>query len=96
MANEIKIRVNEQSWSVKAAPDTPLLYVLTNELQLVTGVAISNANPTQPVTITAMFTSVPTLHACIGWPKNVLALDISASHFFNWSGVKNFTMCSRI
>jgi aerobic-type carbon monoxide dehydrogenase small subunit (CoxS/CutS family) len=34
MANEIKIRVNEQSWSVKAAPDTPLLYVLSDELQL--------------------------------------------------------------
>jgi len=34
-------------------------------------------------------TPVQQLHACIGWPKNVFALDISASHFFNWSGVKN-------
>jgi len=32
----------------------------------------------------------------IGWPKNVLALDISASHFVNCSGVKNLTTCSRI
>ncbi|MGH9593153.1 MAG: (2Fe-2S)-binding protein, partial [Bryobacteraceae bacterium] len=34
MASELKIRVNEQSWTVTAAPDTPLLYVLMNELQL--------------------------------------------------------------
>src|SRR6201997_1839331 len=32
MAMEIK--VNERSWKVTAAPDTPLLYVLANELQL--------------------------------------------------------------
>jgi aerobic-type carbon monoxide dehydrogenase small subunit (CoxS/CutS family) len=34
MASELKIRVNEQSRTVTAAPDTPLLYVLMNELQL--------------------------------------------------------------
>ena len=34
MAAEIKIRVNEQVHSVSAAPDTPLLYVLSNDLQL--------------------------------------------------------------
>src|SRR5579864_8063489 len=30
----MQIRVNERSWTVHAAPDTPLLYVLMNELQL--------------------------------------------------------------
>jgi aerobic-type carbon monoxide dehydrogenase small subunit (CoxS/CutS family) len=34
MAGKITIRVNEQSWNVSAAPDTPLLYVLSNELHL--------------------------------------------------------------
>ena len=34
MANETKIRVNERNWTIRAAADTPLLYVLTNELQL--------------------------------------------------------------
>ena len=34
MAAEIKIRVNEQEHTVSAAPDTPLLYVLSNDLQL--------------------------------------------------------------
>jgi aerobic-type carbon monoxide dehydrogenase small subunit (CoxS/CutS family) len=34
MPSEIKIRVNEQVHSVDAAPDTPLLYVLSNELLL--------------------------------------------------------------
>ena len=34
MASELKIKVNERSWNVAAAPDTPLLYVLANELQL--------------------------------------------------------------
>jgi aerobic-type carbon monoxide dehydrogenase small subunit (CoxS/CutS family) len=34
MANEVSIRVNERLWKVAAAPDTPLLYVLSNELQL--------------------------------------------------------------
>src|SRR3984957_10777307 len=34
MASELKIKVNERSWKVAAAPDTPLLYVLSNELQL--------------------------------------------------------------
>ena len=34
MAGELSIRVNERSWTVSAAPDTPLLYVLTNELLL--------------------------------------------------------------
>jgi aerobic-type carbon monoxide dehydrogenase small subunit (CoxS/CutS family) len=34
MDSEVKIRVNEQSLTVHAAPDTPLLYVLAGELQL--------------------------------------------------------------
>ena len=34
MASELKIRVNEQVRTVAAAPDTPLLYVLADELQL--------------------------------------------------------------
>jgi aerobic-type carbon monoxide dehydrogenase small subunit (CoxS/CutS family) len=34
MASELKIRVNEQPRTITAAPDTPLLYVLMNELQL--------------------------------------------------------------
>ena len=34
MANELKIRVNERVWTVAATPDTPLLYVLSNELNL--------------------------------------------------------------
>jgi aerobic-type carbon monoxide dehydrogenase small subunit (CoxS/CutS family) len=31
---ELNIKVNGRVWPVDAAPDTPLLYVLTNELQL--------------------------------------------------------------
>ena len=34
MANRVGIRVNERLWTVNAAPDTPLLYVLSDELQL--------------------------------------------------------------
>lgn len=34
MATELKIRVNEQPKTIKAAPDTPLLYVLTDELNM--------------------------------------------------------------
>jgi aerobic-type carbon monoxide dehydrogenase small subunit (CoxS/CutS family) len=34
MAGELKIRVNERLWTVSASPDTPLLYVLSNELLL--------------------------------------------------------------
>jgi aerobic-type carbon monoxide dehydrogenase small subunit (CoxS/CutS family) len=34
MANELKIRVNEKAWTVDAAPDTPLLYILINDLRL--------------------------------------------------------------
>jgi aerobic-type carbon monoxide dehydrogenase small subunit (CoxS/CutS family) len=34
MAEELKIQVNGREWPVTATPDTPLLYVLTNELQL--------------------------------------------------------------
>jgi len=34
MANELRIRVNERVWTVESAPDTPLLYVLSNELEL--------------------------------------------------------------
>jgi aerobic-type carbon monoxide dehydrogenase small subunit (CoxS/CutS family) len=34
MADDLKIKVNGRLWPVEASPDTPLLYVLTNELQL--------------------------------------------------------------
>lgn len=34
MARELKLRVNEQARSVTAEPDTPLLYVLANDLEL--------------------------------------------------------------
>src|SRR6202521_6440502 len=32
MASELKIKVNERLWPVTSSPDTPLLYVLSNEL----------------------------------------------------------------
>jgi aerobic-type carbon monoxide dehydrogenase small subunit (CoxS/CutS family) len=34
MADELKIKVNGREWPVSASPDTPLLYVLANELRL--------------------------------------------------------------
>jgi len=34
MAGKLSIRVNERTYEVAAAPDTPLLYVLSNELLL--------------------------------------------------------------
>ena len=34
MADDLKIKVNGRDWPVAASPDTPLLYVLTNELEL--------------------------------------------------------------
>src|SRR5947209_14982570 len=34
MADDIKIKVNGRAWPVTASPDTPLLYVLTNDLGL--------------------------------------------------------------
>src|SRR2546430_9663020 len=34
MADELKIKVNGRLWPVSASADTPLLYVLTNELRL--------------------------------------------------------------
>jgi len=34
MADDLKIKVNGEVWPVSASPDTPLLYVLTNELKL--------------------------------------------------------------
>src|SRR6266571_4750427 len=34
MPNELKIRINERMWTVESSPDTPLLYVLSNELNL--------------------------------------------------------------
>jgi aerobic-type carbon monoxide dehydrogenase small subunit (CoxS/CutS family) len=34
MASELKIKVNEQTRTVSSAPDTPLLYVLTDELNM--------------------------------------------------------------
>jgi aerobic-type carbon monoxide dehydrogenase small subunit (CoxS/CutS family) len=34
MANELQLRVNEKVWTITAPPETPLLYVLTNDLAL--------------------------------------------------------------
>ena len=34
MASNLKITVNGKAWPVASSPDTPLLYVLTNELRL--------------------------------------------------------------
>ena len=34
MATNLKITVNGKAWPVASSPDTPLLYVLTNELHL--------------------------------------------------------------
>jgi aerobic-type carbon monoxide dehydrogenase small subunit (CoxS/CutS family) len=34
MAADLKIKVNEQNWTVAATAETPLLYVLTNEVNL--------------------------------------------------------------
>ena len=34
MADGLQVKVNGRMWPVSASPDTPLLYVLTNELQL--------------------------------------------------------------
>jgi aerobic-type carbon monoxide dehydrogenase small subunit (CoxS/CutS family) len=34
MAGDMTIKVNERLWKVSALPDTPLLYVLANELRL--------------------------------------------------------------
>jgi len=34
MASELNIRVNDQQWSITSTPDTPLLYVLADELGL--------------------------------------------------------------
>ena len=34
MADDLKIKVNGRTWPVDASPDTPLLYVLTNVLNL--------------------------------------------------------------
>jgi aerobic-type carbon monoxide dehydrogenase small subunit (CoxS/CutS family) len=34
MADDLKIKVNDKTWPVAASADTPLLYVLTNELRL--------------------------------------------------------------
>ena len=34
MADELSIKVNGRAWPVSASPDTPLLYVLSNELRL--------------------------------------------------------------
>ena len=34
MAEPLSIKVNGRNWPVSASPDTPLLYVLTNELEL--------------------------------------------------------------
>jgi len=34
MADDLKIKVNGREWPVHASPDTPLLYVLANELGL--------------------------------------------------------------
>jgi aerobic-type carbon monoxide dehydrogenase small subunit (CoxS/CutS family) len=34
MAGELRIKLNERPWKVASAPDTPILYVLMNELEL--------------------------------------------------------------
>jgi aerobic-type carbon monoxide dehydrogenase small subunit (CoxS/CutS family) len=34
MADDLRIKVNGKTWPVEASPDTPLLYVLANELGL--------------------------------------------------------------
>ena len=34
MAADLRIKVNEQSWRVASSADTPLLYVLSNEMNL--------------------------------------------------------------
>jgi aerobic-type carbon monoxide dehydrogenase small subunit (CoxS/CutS family) len=34
MADDLRIKVNGKTWPVQASPDTPLLYVLANELGL--------------------------------------------------------------
>src|SRR5258708_38893091 len=34
MADELNIKVNGRVWPVASSPDTPLLYVLSNELRL--------------------------------------------------------------
>jgi aerobic-type carbon monoxide dehydrogenase small subunit (CoxS/CutS family) len=34
MADDLKVTVNGKTWPVEASPDTPLLYVLSNELGL--------------------------------------------------------------
>ena len=34
MASELQLRVNDKVWTTAAPPDTPLLYVLTNDLEL--------------------------------------------------------------
>jgi nicotinate dehydrogenase subunit A len=34
MANEVQLRVNGRTWRVAVPPETPLLYVLTNDLAL--------------------------------------------------------------
>ena len=34
MPGQLKIKVNERVWRIDSAPDTPLLYVLANELRL--------------------------------------------------------------
>jgi len=34
MADPLRIKVNGRDWPVSASPDTPLLYVLTNEFEL--------------------------------------------------------------
>ena len=34
MANALQLRVNEKVWTITAPPETPLLYVLTNDLGL--------------------------------------------------------------
>jgi aerobic-type carbon monoxide dehydrogenase small subunit (CoxS/CutS family) len=34
MANELQLRVNDKMWTVAASPETPLLYVLMNDLAL--------------------------------------------------------------
>src|SRR5260370_33477442 len=34
MSDDLNIKVNGRDWPVAASPDTPLLYVMTNEMEL--------------------------------------------------------------
>jgi len=60
MATEIKIKVDEQTRTVTSAPDTPLLYVLTDELNL-------QAPDSAAASASAPHASVTTLEGLPAW-----------------------------